>query len=261
MQPEFFDFIPMWALPAVLVGMLTLAMELGYRVGKWRHAKFPDERDQPVGAIVASILGLLALVLAFTFNLAASRYEARRQTILEEANAIGTTYLRAATLPAPERAKSAQLLREYVRVRVAGVRDNQIDAMRIDSEKLQSQLWTQAVSAAERDPHSITTGLYMQSLNSLIDLHAKRILVGIRNRIPAVIWAALLGLAVVGMTAVGYQSALAATRRSPAMLALVLAFAGVVYLIADLDRVQQGLVRVSQQAMLDVQKSIGADAR
>ena len=90
----------------------------------------------------------------------------------------------------------------------------------------------------------------------MIDLHAKRIQVGLRNRIPMIIWAGLFALALLGMAAVGYQAGLAATRRSPAMFALVLAFAGVLYLIADLDRPHEGLLRVSQQALIDVQKSM-----
>jgi hypothetical protein len=87
-------------------------------------------------------------------------------------------------------------------------------------------------------------------------LHAKRVLVGIRSRIPLVIWIGLIGLAVLGMASVGYQAGLTTTRRSPAMLSLVLAFGAVLTLIADLDRGQEGLLRVSQQALVDVQHSM-----
>jgi hypothetical protein len=90
------------------------------------------------------------------------------------------------------------------------------------------------------------------------NLHAKRLLVGIRSRIPIVIWAALYGLSIVEMAAVGYQSGLSATRRSPAMVTLVLAFAAVLFLIADLDRGQEGFLQVNQQAMIDLQKTIQA---
>ena len=122
-------------------------------------------------------------------------------------------------------------------------------------------LWAQAIAAADKNPGSIMTGIFIQSLNEVIDLHAKRILVGMRSRIPVVIWVGLFGLATLGMAAVGYQAALSATRRSPAMLALVLAFAVVLLLIADLDRGQEGLLRVSQQAMIDLQTSMQRTAR
>jgi len=84
-----------------------------------------------------------------------------------------------------------------------------------------------------------------RELNEVIDLHAERMLVGMRSRIPLVIWIGLFGLAMLGMAAVGYQSALWATRRLPVMLALVLAFSVALLLIADLDREHEGLLRAS----------------
>jgi hypothetical protein len=256
MHTEPLDAIPLWGLFLIGSLLLWLAMEGGYRLGKWRHARYPDERDQPVGAMVASILGLLALVLGFTFSLAASRFDARRMAVLEEANAIGTTHLRARLLPEPQRTEVARLLREYVNVRVRGVQEGQAAELISHSETLHELLWTQATAAAERDSGSIMTGVFIQSLNEVIDLHAKRVLVGMRSRIPVVIWAGLFFLAMLSMSAVGYQSGLSGTRRSPAMQGLVLAFALVLLLIADLDRGQEGLLRVSQQAMIDLQKTM-----
>jgi hypothetical protein len=206
--------------------------------------------------MVASILGLLALVLGFTFSLAASRFDARRMAVLEEANAIGTTYLRARLLPDPERSEIARLLREYVDTRLRGVQQNEPQEAIERSEAIHEQLWAQAKSVADKDPHSIITGVFIQSLNELIDLHAKRILVGIRSRIPLVIWGGLFALAMLGMAAVGYLCGLSTTRRSPAMPGLVLAFSVVLAIIADLDRGQEGLLNISQQAMIDVQRSI-----
>src|SRR5689334_19714245 len=102
MHKEPLDIIPLWALWLIATALLWVLMEAGYRAGKWRHAQHSDERDQPVGAMVASILGLVALVLGFTFSLAASRFDARRMAVLEEANAIGTCHLRSRLLPEPE---------------------------------------------------------------------------------------------------------------------------------------------------------------
>jgi hypothetical protein len=256
MHTEPLDDIPLWGLFLIGSLLLWLAVEVGYRIGRWRHAHFPDERDQPVGAMVASILGLLALVLGFTFSLAASRFDARRMAVLEEANAIGTTYLRARLLPEPERAEVARLLREYVDVRVRGVQEGRAAELISRSEALHELLWAQAAAAAEKDSGSIMTGVFIQSLNEVIDLHAKRVLVGMRSRIPVVIWAGVFFLAMLSMSAVGYQSGLSGTRRSPAMQGLVLAFAIVLLLIADLDRGQEGLLRVSQRSMIDLQRSM-----
>jgi hypothetical protein len=98
--------------------------------------------------------------------------------------------------------------------------------------------------------------LYIDSLNQLIDMHAVRVQAGTRSRIPVIMWAGLLVMSLLSMAAVGYQSGLSNTRRSPVKLVMILAFTIVLALIADLDRSQQGLLRVGQQAMIDVQRMI-----
>jgi hypothetical protein len=252
------DAVPLWGMFLAFGLLLWASMESGYRLGKWRRARISDEKEQPVGAMVASILGLVALVLGFTFSLAGMRFDARRMAILEEANAIGTTYLRAKLLPEPQRSEVIRLLREYVEVRLAGVEEGKTEQALARSEELHALLWAQAAAAAEQDTSSIMTGIFIQSLNETIDLHSKRVLVGIRSRIPLVIWIGLFGLAMLGMSAVGYQAALSATRRSPAMIALILSFAVVLLFIADLDRGQEGLIRIGQQSLIDLQKSMEA---
>lgn len=255
-----FDSIPLLGLFILFCCLCGVSVELGYRVGRWRHIHFSKERDQTVGAMVGAILGLVALVLAFTFNLAASRFDTRRQTIVEEANAIGTTALRARFLPEPERSKISELLREYVKNRIRGRDALQIQAEIRRSEELHEELWTQAVAAEQHSSHPVTTGLFIQSLNEVIDLHSKRVFVGLRNRIPFIIWAGLSGLAVLGITAVGYQSGLSATERSPMMFGLILAFVFVMYLIADLDRSSEGFLQVGEDAMFDLQKNLRSTA-
>ena len=258
MRPEPLDAIPLAVLFAVVFILAMLALEGGYRLGRWRHARTADEKEAPVGAMVGTLLGLLAFLLAFVFGMAASRFESRRQTALDEANAVGTAYLRTRLLPEPQRGASARLLRVYVDVRVRGIREGRLVELVTRSEELHGLLWAEAVTAAERQPGPIT-GLYVQALNEMIDLHATRVQVGLRSRIPGVIWAGLISLALLGMSSVGYQSGLAATRRSPAMLALIVAFAGVLFLIADLDRPGEGLLVVSQEAMHDLQRAMAAD--
>ena len=125
------------------------------------------------------------------------------------------------------------------------------------SEIIHERLWQRALVVA-RTPSSIMTGLFVQSLNELIDDHSKRVAVGLRGRLPGSIWLALFGLAVLGLSSLGYQAGLSATRRSPAMLVMTLDFAVVLYLIVDLDRSQEGLLQVSQQSMIDLLKSMKA---
>ena len=130
--------------------------------------------------MVAAILGLVAFMLAFTFSLAASRFDAKRQTVLEEANAIGTTYLRTRLLPEPHKTEAAKLLGNYVDVRIRGVQEGNFAEAIAESEKLQELIWRQAIAAADKDHGSIMTGLFVQSLNEMIDVHAKRMLTGLR---------------------------------------------------------------------------------
>lgn len=246
------DVVPLWGVFLSTCLITSLALEAGYRVGQWRHNREPGEKDAPVGAMVGAILGLLAFMLAFTFSLAASRFDARRHTVLMEANAVSTTWLRTRLLTEPERSASARLLREYVDVRVSGLTRDQISGAIARSEEIHGELWSQAISGVEQSPSPLTA-LYVQSLNQVIDLHAERVQVGIRSRIPVSLWGSLFLLAVLGMASIGYQSGLSATRRSPEMLILVLAFTSVLYLIMDLDRPLEGLLRISQQPMIDVQ--------
>jgi hypothetical protein len=251
------DIFPLWLLFVITVAIIYAAVEVGYRLGNYRRRHSP-EKDAPVGAMVGAMLGLLAFLLAFIFGMAASRFEDRRQAILKDANAIGTTYLRAALLPEPEREQIRQLLRQYVDVRLEGVQpEKQAEALKT-SDDLQNQLWSLTAAVAAQDMRSVVTGTFIQSLNEMIDMHSTRVMVGMRSRIPAVIWIVLYLVAVLTMGAMGYQEGLAGTRRSLVSLVVVVTFAIVIFLIVDLDRPYEGLLRTSQQSMLDLEKSMRA---
>jgi hypothetical protein len=250
------DQLPLWGLFLATIAVIFGSVEGGYRLGRLRRERTEPEKESSVGAMVAATLGLVAFTLAFTFGLAATRFETRREVILEEANAIGTTYLRAALLPEPQRSEARRLLREYVDVRLKGIQPDRVQQAISESTALQTRVWEQAVAAAEKDPRSVPTGLFIQSLNEMIDVHSKRVMVGLRNRLPGALWGALYLMAILGMAEVGYHEGLSSPRRSPAALTLVLTFSVLMYLIADLDRPQKGLLRVSQQAMIDLRQSL-----
>ncbi len=251
-----FDHLPLWVLFALTVVVVFLSVEAGFRLGKYRGRRPDHEPDTPVVSIVTATLGLLAFMLAFTFGMAESRYDARRLLVVDEANAIGTTYLRAGFLPEPKRSKIRDLLREYVTVRVEGMKTGKITAAMTRSEELQDRLWTETETLAEKTPGSIMAGLFVQSLNEMIDLHTKRVTAGLRNRIPGVIWAGLSLVTILAMMATGYQEGLDGKRSPLATITLVLAFSAVFLLIVDLDRPREGWLKVSQQAMMDLQEKI-----
>ena len=249
------DLLPLWSILPLTIVVALLSVELGYRVASYSQHHSLEEKESAVGSMVGATLGLLAFMLAFTFGLAGSRFEDRRQVVLSEANAIGTTYLRAGMLPEPMRTETQNLLREYVEVRLEGVQPGKLEQAVLKSEELHNRLWSQAVAATEKDRSPIT-GLFVQSLNEVIDLHAKRVMAGLRSRVPGVIWIVLYGLAIVAMLMMGYHSGLAHSRRSIAVIALVLGFSSVLYVIADLDRPAEGTLRVSQQSMIDLRNSM-----
>lgn len=211
--------------------------------------------------MTAAVLGLLAFILAFTFSMAATRFDARRQAMLEEANAIGTTYLRSRLLPEPQGAELAELLRRYTKLRAQRMTPDNIAEVLADSSQLHQAMWSQAVAAAERNPGSIMTGLCVESLNESIDLHSKRVFVGLYSRIPVMIWLMLLILVVLGMASLGYQSGLSATRRSLETPVFALAFTCVLYLIVDLDRAHEGLLQISPRALIQLSESMQNDQR
>jgi hypothetical protein len=253
-EGQILNSIPLWALTLATITAGFLSVEAGYRFGRMRSPE--PEKDSSVAGMVAATLGLLAFMLAFTFGLASSRFDARGQLILEEANAIRTCYLRASLLPEPQRSTIRDLLADYVNARLESAERGKMREAVANSRRLYAQLWTEATAVAEKQPTSTPVGLFLLSLNHVIDVHEKRALAGLRGSVPNVIWATLYFVAVLSMGGIGYHEGLTCLRRSPAAIALILTFSAVLSLIADLDRPREGLLRVSQQAMIELRNSL-----
>ncbi|KYF75113.1 hypothetical protein BE20_13200 [Sorangium cellulosum] len=251
------DRFPLWLLFGMTIVVLLLAVEGGYRLGVYRLRRSDQEYGPHVLALATATMGLLALILAFTFGLAATRFEARKQAVVDEANAIETTYLRAGLLPGDRGHKVRDMLREYVELRLDAVRLGNVEQALRRSEELHRELWKEAEAAARDQPSSTTVALFIESLNRAIELHATRVKVAVRGGIPGVLWAALFGIAVLNLAAVGYHAGLVRTRRSPTVATLVMGLSIVLMLTADLDHPQDGALRVSQQAMFDLRRTMG----
>src|SRR5512147_1466558 len=108
-----FDNLPLWGVFASILAVIMIAVEVGYLLGKFRRERPKQEKEGSVSAMVGATLGLLAFMLAFTFGLAASRFDARRLALVDESNAVATAYLRAGLVPEPHRTELRTLLREY----------------------------------------------------------------------------------------------------------------------------------------------------
>jgi hypothetical protein len=265
-EATWLDRLPAWAVLTSLFVVLVVAAAIGGRMGararrhlidgaRGRSGELDEELRSSIGTIVAATLGLFAFILAFTFGTAADRYERRRLLVIKDANAIGTTYLRAEMLPEPEAREVRRLLRDYVELRVgANTRSQPIEEALSRVDELQKALWVQAKTAAAKEPNPITA-TFVQSLNELIDLHAERVAVALVNRIPPVIWEALICLGFLAMTLTGYQIGLAKPGPRAGIVILALAFSMVLALNIAIDRPLEGL-NVSQAAMENLRRTM-----
>jgi hypothetical protein len=157
------DSIPLWALYFLTVLAMLATMEAGYRLTRARQRKSPDKADAGVGAMSGASLALLAFLLAFVVGFGSNIATERRQLVMAEANAIGTTYLRAGYLDEPYKAESRDLLREYTDLRLAALDPAQLAAAITRSEEIHNELWASAEAIAVESPLP-TISLYISSL-------------------------------------------------------------------------------------------------
>ena len=262
-MPDFADLLarlPLWAIFALTLGLCVLAEEAGGALSRLVLRRHPDrEPDGPLGSLVGSLLGLLAFTVGFTFAMAGGRFDTRKELVLQEANAIGTTYLRAALLPPKEGLEVRRLLREYTQVRLGVANGNTAEVVAA-SERIHGQLWAQTRLLVAEPMDSELRSLFIASLNEVIDLHQMRKTHALQYRIPGVVWLMLYALTLLSMLAVGYQAGMSGVRRLRGAPILAVAFSLVLLLIADLDRPTQGTLTVSQQPLRDVQASMAADS-
>jgi hypothetical protein len=248
--------LPLWAVFVVTLAMFVCAVEAGAALAAAAlRRKKEKEPEGPLGSLVAAVLGLLGFILAFTFGMTASRFDARRQLVLEEANSIGTTYLRAGFLPQAHGLEVRRSLREYVDIRLKITPEN-VDETLKQSEEIHGRLWSQTESLAQENMDSELRSLFVISLNELIDLHQSRKTVGLQYRIPGTVWLVLYSLSMLSMLAVGYQVGISGARRVRGTPILAAAFSLVILMIADIDRPGEGLMRVNQQPIADVQQML-----
>jgi hypothetical protein len=250
------DDVPLWLLFVGTTLLIVAAIEVGYRIGRTARRKSEDEKEAPVSAIAGTVLALLAFILAFTFGIVSDRYDTRKALVREEANAIRTAYARADFLPEPSRDEAKALLGDYVQIIIEAVDPDNLDRLPTliaDAHTIQRQLWDMAVANVRAGDNSDISASYVEALNEMSNILATRIAVAVQARIPTGIWVVLYALIVLGMVAVGYQTAIAASRRSWAMVVLALSFSIVITMIAALDDPERGYLPVSQQPLVDAQ--------
>jgi hypothetical protein len=251
-------FTNQWRVIGFVSVWLLVAMEGGFYFGLRLHRTNDEPRRTQIGATQGAILGILGLLLGFTFAMSTARYEMRRGLVLEEANSIGTTYLRAALLPESHQKAVEDALRHYVDVRLAfydaGADKDKQAAAEQAAAQIQGLLWSHAVAAGKESPTTITVS-FINALNDTIDVSAKRTN-ALETHVPGAVWLLVLAVAACACAATGYGAGASGARSKFTNIALPLLLAVVITLIADLDRPRGGLIGISQQPMLDLKQSL-----
>jgi hypothetical protein len=252
------DSIPIVGIFVVFAIVAMIISEVGYRIGRWWQEKTPEEKEGPTPLIVGSLLALMAFLLAITMGMASERFDARRGLVLAEANAVGTTYLRAGYLSEPASSETRALLREYVPLRIVTNNLTEIRRKIARSIELQAKLWSIAEELARVTPESAVLALYIDSLNEVIDMHEKRITAGMYGRIPETILVLLLFGSMLTLAMVGYNAGLTHRRSPLTAIVLIVLLGAVITLVFDLDRPRGGFLEVSQKPLIDLQSQIEA---
>ena len=241
---------PVWLSGLVMAIAFGIALEAGYRLHVWAIRGREDEKtSEGAGHIISAALGLLGLLIGFTFAMAGERYEARREMVVEESNAISTTYLRDQLFDEPARAQLSALLADYVKVRqsfaAAGVDPRKLDEVDARSAALQGRIWEESGMALRTPAGAPLTTSVLQATTQMFDLAASR-RAALDGRVPAHVFLVLTVYALATAGIMGYGLAIRRRRHWIASNGLFVLVALAIALIADLDQPRSGGIRVSQ---------------
>ena len=246
-----------WELWLIIAGLVLGFVAVGYLAGRYLRRQAETLRE-PVGIVQGAFFALVGLILAFGLTLAIGRYDARRAAVIDDANTIGTTYLRAQTLAEPMRTRSLVLLRQYtdasIALSLAVPTSARFDRAVAREDLLQRRLWSLAGDALDRAPRDSAPRLYVETLNEMIDQQTVRV-GALNNRIPT----AVLVLEVFGAAFAFGLLALYTAMHGRGATTVVLAGALVTLLllvIFDLDRPTRGLIDVPDTPLLSLRDSM-----
>jgi hypothetical protein len=248
------DATPIWLIGVLVLGAMLLAAWAGRALAYLRGD--PDEKRPDVEShIVSAIMGLLALLVGFTFSIAMDRYDTRRVLVLEESNAIGTAYLRTQLLEQPYRDEISGVLKAYTdnRVALSEAPRNRRAPLVLENDRLITELWRGVVAVHPRIQTLEAAGPFIESVNLVIDMDASR-KVARDAHVPALVFLLLFVYQIASAGVLGY--ALSGSRSIFLAAMLFALFTLALVLTIDIDRAVGGAVRESQQPMKTLQKQL-----
>lgn len=244
----------------LFVGML-LFLQIGYRLGRRRKTAVPEASTDGFGAVDAAVFGLLGLIMAFTYSGAASRFDLRRGLIVQEANAIGTAYLRVDLLAPAEQPAIRALFRRYLDLRIEVYEKlpdlNAAMSVLDEAGKVQQEIWSRSVKACLADPKSSVCVLVVPSLNEMFDIANARTRTAFMH-VPVTIVVLLFALSLFGSLLAGFAMSPLKRRDTLHVLMFALAISASVYTVLDLEYPRYGLInlKVTDQAIIDLRGTI-----
>jgi hypothetical protein len=246
-----------WELWLIIAGIVLGFVSLGYLAGRVLRGHLETLRE-PVGVVQGVLLALIGLVLAFGLSLAIGRYDSRRAAVVDDANTIGTTYLRAQTLSEPTRTRSLELLRRYtdasLKLSLAVPTTAKFRQVIAKEDGLQRQLWQLAGTALKTAPQDSAPRLYVETLNQMIDQQTVRV-AALNNRIPSAVLALEVFGAAIAFGLLALYTAMHGRGATTVILAGVLVTV-LLLIIFDLDRPTRGLIRVPDSPLVALRASM-----
>ena len=250
---------PIWLIGLILFTGMAVAACAGWMLRRRRERQQGDDGENEEtheGYLISAVLGLLALLTGFTFSLAIDRFDARRENVLTEANAIGTTYLRTQLLEEPHRTRISDLLREYVDVRLALAKapPGRNRALLEHNDRLLTDLWTATVAAFPSIRGYDFSSSYLETMNQMIDMDTSR-KTARRAHVPAAVFMILFVYQFMSAGALGYVLPNGTRGKLSAALVFFL-FGLALLLVLDIDRPGDGRIRESQFPMEMLRQSM-----
>jgi ABC-type multidrug transport system fused ATPase/permease subunit len=230
---------------------------IGQRYGRYLIKKSPEVPHAPVGSVVGVAFGLLAFMLAFTFQIASERFNMRKELLLHEVTCIRTAYLRAGLIPEPFRSDTRKLLVEYIDIRVEANKNlSKVDYAVARSQQILDSFWLYTETLAKQDRSSEMYSLFTTSINDLVDDYHLRITRTLDYRIPNMIFWTLFTIVFFSMLVLGFQFGISNRKSLLLNLILSIIFAVVMFLILMLDRPEMRLATLNHKPAIKLQQEL-----